>query len=468
MIMICAFIKPEGNAQGLLEQSKFYQNVITFGSAVTLEKDNGAYIDLDKIKQRISSEALLNSQLQKSINELDLKIKTNKNEDEEVRNLKLKIKLINENASMAIKAKHQFVYDNLSSNATSYKNALAIYRKNVNDIIQNRDTSKIPEAQRLRDSLGLILQPLVIALSSEINQLDSLLNEYKQTMNYLSSENYLTNDSICNGLFEKINSFTKATVDTSKNKIEKINTSFNELYAKLIKENTINTADPSSLAALPTFTSLFNKFQFIPEVSVLAGRNLSWKSPYDLVQVSGEIRLFVSSSSSTTKDSSSLTDRQKVFVQSASNFGITSNFTFSAYPSKDKTFRHFATNLGVDIVGKNFRPDSLQQFNVSTLGIRGGFEWAFWKDLSVYANLNSIMFLDRIEELNNYLGVDRNKSYLYFDVGSKFLLSLVSDKTFSVFINANLVIINPSIKRNIYPVKDPVFLNVKTGFRKNF
>ncbi len=468
ILVVGIFLKNGVRAQGLLEQSKFYQNALMFGSSITLDRDTGAYVNLDLIKQRISSEALINNQLQKSIDELDSKIKVSKKDDEEIQNLKLKIKLINEKASFAIKAKQQFVYDNLNNNLKAYKNGLSIYRNNINEIIQNRDTSKIPEAQRLRDSLGLVLQPLAIKLSSEIDQLDLLLSNYKQSMNSISSDNYLINDSICNSFFEKIDSFAKGTIDKSKAEIEQINQSFNDSYAKLVKANTVNTSDPSSLAALPSFTSLFNKFQFIPEISILAGRNLSWKSPHDLVQVSGEIRLFVSSSSSTTKDSSTLTDRQKVFVQSASNFGITSNFTFSGWKSKDSTFRHFAANLGVDIVGKNFRPDSLEQFNVSTLGIRGGVEFAFWKDLSVYANLNSIMFLDRIEELNKYLGVDRNKSYLYFDVGSKFLLSLVSDKTFSIFIDANLVIINPSVKKDIYPVKDPVFLNVKTGFRKNF
>ncbi|GEM_PF-6254663 len=465
------------NAQGLLEQNKFYYSPKINFPTHELFSDTNSYYELNEIvtaqPEIIIKNEYLISNLFSTIKNLEgQKIAAQKQElnflKDKLAELNKQIEDLRKIASNSLKIKNNMKSEKIKSNIEKYQHAQEGYEKNISDIQNKRDSSNNSEIQRLRDSTAIYLSPFVSSFKLQLGLLNNFFYQFESYAKNINEKNFLINDSCCSILLDSI-----IWIDTSRIRSIKreIDNGFIELSKKQeeLRKNLKQPKSPNEqLAAVPGVTTLLGNAEVIPEISFLAGKDFSFISLTDKIHVSGEVKLFTSSSASSTKDSSSLTDRQKVFIQSSSNYGIVSQFTLSCIKSKDQSFRHLGLNLNANFLGKNFKPDSTEQFNVSTLNFKAGAEWAFWKGLSVYGNINSLFFLTNIEELNKYIGAPKNKGHWFFDIGSKILLNLTDDKTLGIGLDINLVLINPDIKREIYPSKDPVIPNIKLGLRKSF
>jgi hypothetical protein len=475
-----AYVKPAAS-QGLLEQNKFYKQVETPNSQMKMFKDTAQYQDLKTLSISVTQENKNNKTAADSITSLIkqfqyLSATKTKTTSPEITQLQNQIEILNKQlaytktqAADAIRNKNKSIADNLISNLKNYKAALDGYQKNIADIRDHRDTNNVSELQRLRDSTALVLLPFVTHFQNQLDSLNNYSETFKSLADKTDSSNYLANDTLCNNLFTKINMLDTNSIKNTKINIENINKNYSDKYNKILTaiiESNKSTSE--QLGTVPGFSTLLNSPEVIPEISVLAGKSFGFNTSDKRFHFSGEIKLFTTASASSTKDSAEFSDRQKVFIQSASNYGLVSQFTISCVKSRDSSFKHLAGNLSVNFLGKNFKTDTINQFNVAALNMKAGLEWAFWTGLSAYGNINSMMFLTNIDYLNSYLQVSRNKTYWFFDVGSKVLLDLTSDKTVGLNLDLNLVIMNPSLQHNIYPSKDPVVASLKIGVRKIF
>jgi hypothetical protein len=458
-------------SQGLIEQNKFYPEKLNIHLFRLDTNEHVGTIITDSLRQANQADILA---LSKQIEDLNNSLKENLAKDEKISTLQKQVELFKKQILGMMATRYAESSADFQKQFTNYLDEIKKHEKNIKSLREKSDTLNDPRLQWYKDSCAFIYSDMVRELKTRLdslNQMTTSLNKRIKGLDTafyaphkLDTTNFSKVELSCNVLVQKTGAFITNRLKTLDDSIDKFVDKFNTTYNSKVKAIT-EKGKNTELSTLPGFSSLLDNPEFIPVVSIIAGSGFKHKSAVS--DITGSVNLFASAEDGSTKDTAEFEIRKKLFIPTTSKWGLSSVFTFGWWPDQKKEFNHFGLNIGTNFLGRKYHSDSIKEFNTNIFNLKIGAEWAFFKNLSVYGNFNTMSFLSNINSLNNYLGVERNKTYTYFDVGSKFYLDIMNQSGFNLFLDVNLVFISPLVHEDLFKFKDPAIPNIKVGLRKS-
>ncbi|MBG9377181.1 hypothetical protein I5907_13135 [Panacibacter sp. DH6] len=225
----------------------------------------------------------------------------------------------------------------------------------------------------------------------------------------------------------------------------------------------------SDFGAFPQLTSVLGKREVIPQLQLYGSYN------YENKTTSVEANIGLSFAASSNADSGNIHD---IFIPTASKFLIYTNFNYSFWSTNQSTSndkdsaKRLAIKLGFSFAGKNLVFDTTKKvnsINSTMLYAKGGLELGVLpKRFSIYANVNTVSLLDKIDDFKTATGIN-SKFFGYLDCGARFFLDPAPqakvDLGLYIYSDINFIINGGDVKRVTHS-NDLVIPSIQLGIVK--
>ena len=212
----------------------------------------------------------------------------------------------------------------------------------------------------------------------------------------------------------KNNQVQKKELDSTQNSIS---ITFNRLLKKYIVSKEIPKKG-IEFGALPSINSVLGSKQLNPNISV---HGFYQGTADDKPSKYAELKFFTG-----TLNTNEFSVIKTLFVPETSSWGISGKFTWGFSPAQDDSKKKIiGLNLETHYLSKKIKSDTLKEsptFSPGLVQIKTGLEIAVIPNtVSLYTNVNSINFLDNLDDFNKTFQ-EQKKSIGFVDFGVKMLL----------------------------------------------
>ncbi|WP_153796447.1 hypothetical protein [Foetidibacter luteolus] len=382
----------------------------------------------------------------------------------------------------------------INSYAIAYNEKLSTQKKKVsnlfNDLYKNQyninsywfliDSNKQDfDKGKFLDTLSDIYSKIRI-LADDNNITQQILTKAVQQLNTLKDSSQKISINDLEEYAKLKNKWNHLALDTTLISKSLLETSLNlektiELYNQLLKNNIKNkqikesSAKTTDFGAFPQLTSVLGKKEIIPQLQLYGSYN------YENNSTSFEGNIGLSFAASGNADTGNIHD---IFLPSASKFLVYSNFNYSFWStnqsnSRDKdSAKRIALKLSFGFAGKNLVFDTAKTINAinsTMLYAKAGLELGILpKRFSIYANVNTVSLMDKVDQFNMATGID-SKFFGYIDCGARFFLDPAPqakiDLGLYIYSDINFIVNGGDVKR-LTKTNDLVIPSIQIGIVK--